>query len=261
METAHSQIGTPGRRRLWLVAAALVAIAALLVALRMTIQPRDLAAWLIDRRTFVDQNLAVSAAAYFALYVAFAALSLPGAWTMSVAGGALFGPWLGAPLVSLSSTAGATVAMLAARYLFRDAVANRFPDFVERVDRGVARDGARWLFAARLTPVIPFFAINLAIGFTRMSVADFALVTMIGALPFVVLYVLTGAEAATIERPADLLSFRLLLVLFALAVAPFAARSLGQWRAARAIVRLAASETYASSNGPCEKGLRRLHGL
>ena len=108
----------------------------------MANEPRDLASWLVGRRAFVERNFVVSAVAYFAVYVAFAALSLPGAWTISVAGGALFGPWLGVPLVSLSSTAGATVAMLASRYLFRGAVERRFPDFVERVDRGLARDGA-----------------------------------------------------------------------------------------------------------------------
>ena len=237
MGAARTQIGGLGRR-FWLAAAILLAAAGLLVAFRTAIEPRDLVAWLIERRAFTERNLVVSAAAYFALYVAFAALSLPGAWAMSVAGGALFGPWFGVPLVSVSSTTGATAAMLAARYLFRDAVAERFPPFVQRVDRGVADDGARWLFAARLTPVIPFFAVNLAVGLTTMRATTFAFVTLIGALPFVILYVLAGAEATTIRGPADLLSPRLLVVLFALAAAPFAAKGLDEWRAARA--RLAA---------------------
>ena len=212
----------------------LAAIAAGVVAFAHGLEPRRVAASLIDARAFVGGHPIGAALGFAALYVAFAALSLPGIWTMSVAGGALFGPWLGAPLVSLSSTAGATVAMLAARYLFRDAAAARFPAFVERVDRGVARDGARWLFAARLTPVIPFFAINLAIGLTRMSTRVFALVTLLGALPIVLIYVLAGQAFATIERPSDVLSARILLALFALALAPFGAKALGEWRASRA---------------------------
>ncbi len=157
---------------------------------------------------------------------------------MSVAGGTLFGVWLGIPLVALSSTAGATVAMLAARYLFRDIVAARFPAFVARVDSGVARDGARYLYAARLTPVIPFFAVNLAMGLTRMPARLFAFVTLVGALPFVVLYVLAGQQLATIDHASDILSPRVVAALFALALAPFAAEALGEWRSARA--RLAA---------------------
>ena len=221
-----------GRRFVWGFVV-LAAIAAGVVAFAHGLEPRRVAASLIDARAFVGGHPIAAASGYAVLYVAFAALALPGIWTMSVAGGALFGPWLGVPLVSLSSTAGATVAMIAARYLFRDAAAARFPAFVERVDRGVARDGARWLFAARLTPVIPFFAINLAIGLTRMPARVFALITLLGALPIVVVYVLAGQAFATIEHPGDVLGWRVLAALFALALAPFGAKALGKWRASR----------------------------
>lgn len=196
--------------------------------------PRRVAVLLVASRDWVATHVQVAALLYGLLYVAFAALSLPGAWTMSVAGGALFGPWLGVPLVSLSSTAGATVAMLASRYLFRGAVERRFRDFVERVNRGLERDGVSYLLAARLTPVIPFFAINLAIGLTRMPARTFALVTLIGALPIVVLYVLAGEQFATIAHPTDVLSGRVLIALFAIAAAPLAFTALGGWREARA---------------------------
>lgn len=63
---------------------------------------------------------------YSISYVAMAALSLPGAGMMSLAGGALFGFWIGVPIVLLSATLGATLAFLAARYLFRDWVEHYF---------------------------------------------------------------------------------------------------------------------------------------
>lgn len=214
------------RRAGWLVAALLVALIVGLVV-GGAADPRRVATSLVAAKGWAGEHLVVSALGYVALYVAFAALSLPGAGAVSLAGGALFGPWLGAPLVSLSSTLGATIAMLLARYLFRDAVEARFPDFVARVDRGVSRDGARYLFAARLTPFVPFFAINLAIGLTRMSVRAFALVTMVGALPIVILYVVAGQQFASIEGPQDILSARLILALLALGAAPFAAKALG----------------------------------
>ena len=135
--------------------------------------------------------------------------------------------------MSASSTAGATLAMLAARYLFHDAVAAQFPNFVARVDRGVARDGVRWLLAARLTPLIPFFAINLGVGLTRMSAATFALVTLIGAFPFALLYAEAGAQLAYVERPGDILSLRLVVLFLALALLPFAAKGVGAWRRRR----------------------------
>ena len=221
------------RRAGWLIAAL---VAALIVGLALigAADPHRVAASLVAAKGWAGEHLAVSALAYAALYVAFAALSLPGAWTMSVAGGALFGPWIGVPLVSFSSTLGATVAMLLARTVFRDAVEARFPDFVARVNRGVARDGARYLFAARLTPLVPFFAVNLGVGLTRMRVSTFVLVTLVGALPIVILYVVAGQQFASIAAPQDILSARIVVALIALAAAPFAAKGLGAWRESRA---------------------------
>ena len=63
---------------------------------------------------------------FFAAYVAVTALSLPGAAIMTLAAGASFGLVMGTVLVSFASTLGATLAMLAARYLLRDSIQARF---------------------------------------------------------------------------------------------------------------------------------------
>jgi uncharacterized membrane protein YdjX (TVP38/TMEM64 family) len=216
-------VASPSRARLAAVALLVVALAALGFGVDFS-AARD---WLAAQRELAAARPITAASLYFAAYLLFAALSLPGAWTLSVAGGALFGAWAGPPLVSLSSAAGATLAMLAARHLFRDAVANRFPVFVARVDRGVARDGARWLFAARLTPVLPYFAVNLAAGLTQMRAWTFARVTLIGAFPFAWIYAEAGAELARVERPFDVLNGWLILIFAALAALPFAIKGAG----------------------------------
>src|SRR5262249_39267202 len=58
----------------------------------------------------VAEHPGTAAAIYFAVYVAVAALSLPAATIVTLAGGALFGRWLGTLLVSFASTLGATLA-------------------------------------------------------------------------------------------------------------------------------------------------------
>lgn len=228
--TKTERAGAKTRRRALLAVLIVVALLGLAAAARMNFDPRDFTAWLASRRAVISANLPVAVAAYAAFYVVYAALPLPMIWVVSVTGGMLFGPWLGFPLVATCSTAGATVAMLASRYLFREAVATRFPVFVERVDRGVARDGAHWLFAARLTPVVPYFAVNLAVGLTGMPALVFALVSLLGVLPLALLFVLAGSEFATIEHPSDVLSLPIVAALLALAVAPFAVRALARWR-------------------------------
>ena len=106
--------------------------------------------------------------AYFAVYVLVTALSLPGAAIMTLLGGAMFGLAVGLLVVSFASSVGATLAMLVSRTLFRDWVSERFRQAYEKVNAGVDRDGALYLFGLRLVPAFPFFVINLVMGLTRM---------------------------------------------------------------------------------------------
>ena len=117
---------------------------------------------------FKAANPLLAAALYGLLYVAVTGLSLPGATVMTLAGGAMFGLLWGTVLVSFASSIGATLAFLAARFLFRDAVKARFGERLKGIDEGMARDGWLYLFTLRLVPVFPFFVINLAMGLTSL---------------------------------------------------------------------------------------------
>ncbi|MGG7054629.1 FAD-dependent oxidoreductase [Nitrosomonas sp. ANs5] len=161
---------------------------------------------------------------YALTYIVMAALSLPGAAVMSLAGGALFGLWVGVPLVLLSATIGATLAFWAARYLLRDAVSRRFGDRLATIDQGLARDGAFYLFSLRMVPAIPFFLINLLMGLTRLSTGTFFWVSLIGMLAGSIVYVNAGTQLAAIETLSDILSPPLLASFLLLAGFPWLAR-------------------------------------
>jgi len=221
------------RSRGWILDFALLALVAAVLA-TVGPSPQAAAQWLLASRNWVNAHLVAAALGFAATYVVFTALSWPAAWTLSVAGGALFGPWLGVPLVSLSSTAGAMVAMLVSRHILRGSVEERFPGFIAGINDGLAKDGVRYLLAARLMPVIPFFAINLAVGLTRMRVATFVCVTLVGAVPLVLLYVTAGEQFATIRSPWDIVGWRILLALFALATTPFVLKGMDARRRTRA---------------------------
>jgi uncharacterized membrane protein YdjX (TVP38/TMEM64 family) len=201
--------------------------------LRNGFDTHALASWIEMRRAYASEHIAASALAYFGVYCGFAALSLPGAWLVSVAGGALFGPWLGAPLVVLSYTAGATLAMLLSRRWLRGLVAARYAALVDKVDAGIARDGARWLLAARLTPAIPFFLVNLAVGLTRMPAITFAAVSAVGSFPLAVLCAIAGSKLTTIERASDVVNAPVLAALAGLGLAALGAGPMLRWRKTR----------------------------
>jgi pyruvate/2-oxoglutarate dehydrogenase complex dihydrolipoamide dehydrogenase (E3) component/uncharacterized membrane protein YdjX (TVP38/TMEM64 family) len=159
----------------------------------------DLAALLAGRPALV-------VAAFFLIYVAVTALSLPGAAIMTLAGGAIFGLVLGTIIVSFASTIGATLAFLTSRYLLRDWVKARFGKRVEAIDRGIAKDGAFYLLTLRLIPAFPFFLINLAMGLTAMRALTFALVSQVGMLLGTIVFVNAGTQLARIRSPGVILS-------------------------------------------------------
>jgi len=145
-------------------------------------------------------------AAFFALYVAVAVLSLPGAAVMTLLGGALFGLWIGTLVVSFASSLGALLAMLASRYLLRDSVESKFGARLADIDRGIQREGAFYLFTLRLVPVFPFFVINLLMGLTSMKAATFYWVSQLGMLAGTLVYVNAGTQLAQIGSLQGILS-------------------------------------------------------
>jgi uncharacterized membrane protein YdjX (TVP38/TMEM64 family) len=178
----------------------------------------------------VGENLILALVVFFLVYVAVTALSLPAAAILTMVAGALFGRWLGTGVVSVASTLGATLAFLSSRYVLRDWVQRRFSDRLEPINRGVEKDGAYYLFTLRLVPVVPFFLINLGMGLTPIRLTTFAAVSWLGMLLGTFLYVNAGTELATLDSPADLLSWKVLGSLALLGIVPLAVRKFVQWK-------------------------------
>ena len=170
----------------------------------------------------------LTALAFFAVYVAVVALSLPGATIMTLAIGALFGFWYGALLVSFASTIGATLAFLASRYMLRDMVQRRFGDKLKGINEGMAKDGALYLFLLRLMPIFPFFLINLLMGLTHIRTATFYWVSQLGMLAGTLVYVNAGTQLARIDSLSGIFSPAVLLSFALLGVFPLVAKRIGQ---------------------------------
>jgi pyruvate/2-oxoglutarate dehydrogenase complex dihydrolipoamide dehydrogenase (E3) component/uncharacterized membrane protein YdjX (TVP38/TMEM64 family) len=170
---------------------------------------------------------------YFAIYLLAAALSMPGAVWITLAGGAIFGVVTGTVIVSFASSIGATIAFLVSRFLLHDWVQNRFRRNLRAVNAGIEKDGPLYLFTLRVVPVFPFWIINLVMGLTTMRTGAFYLVSQIGMLPATIVYVNAGSQLAQIESASDIVSPDLLLALALLGLFPLAAQRLVTWVKAR----------------------------
>ncbi len=153
------------------------------------------------------RNHPVMAVAIYALiYIAVTGLSLPGAAILTLAGGAIFGLLWGTVIVSFTSSIGATLAFLAARFLFRDAVKTRFGERLKTIEAGVTKEGALYLFMLRLVPVFPFFVVNLVMGLTNLKTQTFYWVSQVGMLAGTIVYVNAGTQLGQLESLSDILS-------------------------------------------------------
>jgi len=176
-----------------------------------------------------------TAAVFFALYVAAAALSIPGALILTLAAGAMFGLGWGLLLVSFASSLGALLAFLVARYLLRDTVQARFGKALAPINDGVKKDGTFYLLTLRLVPVFPFWLINLLMGLTPMGAGRFYVVSQLGMLAGTAVYVNAGTQLAAIQSPRDILSPGLLGSFVLLGLFPLLAKAGVAWLARRKV--------------------------
>jgi uncharacterized membrane protein YdjX (TVP38/TMEM64 family) len=171
-----------------------------------------------------DAHPLLASAAFFLTYVAAAALSVPGALVLTIAGGAIFGLLWGLLLVSFASSIGATLAFLTSRFLLHDAIQSRYGERLKAVNAGVRKDGAFYLFTLRLLPVIPFFVVNVVMGLTPIRARTFYAVSQLGMLPATLIFVNAGTELAKVSSPGDILSPVLIGSLVAIGLFPLVAR-------------------------------------
>jgi len=209
---------------------ALLALIALMVAaffyldLGQYLNMETLKARQAEVDAFYRENPATTIAVYFLVYVVMAALSLPGAVWITLAGGAIFGLWTGTLIVSFASSIGATLAFLVARFLLHDWVQDRFGRRLRAVNEGIERDGAFYLFTLRMVPLFPFWVINLVMALTPIRTWVFYVVSQVGMLAGTAVYVNAGSQLARIRSLDGILSPSLLASLTLLGVFPLAAR-------------------------------------
>ncbi|WP_293007735.1 FAD-dependent oxidoreductase [Nitrosomonas sp.] len=175
---------------------------------------------------------------FSAIYIVMAALSFPGATVMTLAGGAMFGLWVGVPVVLVSATIGATLAFWVARYVLRGAVQRRFGDRLGTINKGLERDGVFYLFSLRLAPIFPFFLINLLMGLTTLPSMTYFWVSLVGMFAGTAVYVNAGTQLAAITQMSDVMSPALIISFTALALFPWLARwAIGLIKARRLYAR------------------------
>lgn len=234
----------PPRARLARFAPILLIAAALALAIVFRVHERLSLDTLYEQGraldAFVTANFVMAIAVYVLIYVAVVTISLPGASVLTLSGGFLFGTLIGGAAAWIGATIGATLIFLAARTAFGDLLRARAGGWLERLSAGFRENAFNYLLVLRLTPVAPFFIVNLAPAFFNVSLRDYVLATLIGMIPGAFVYasvgaglkaaLATGASSDPNEAAREILTspavFGPILALIALALIPVLIKAL-----------------------------------
>jgi uncharacterized membrane protein YdjX (TVP38/TMEM64 family) len=110
---------------------------------------------------------------------------------------------LGTVSVFLGASTGAIVSFYLGRYLLRDWVAGLASKYAifEALDAALQDKGFRIMALLRLSPIIPFNAINYIAGVTAISTRDYCL-SLFAIIPGTTLFVFLGASAGSLTDSA-----------------------------------------------------------
>lgn len=180
-----------------------------------------------------------TALAFIAAYAGLVALSVPGSVLFTIAGGVLFGAWLGTAYAVIAATIGATAVFVAARTGFAGLTARAGPQ-LRRIEAGFRKNALSYLLVLRLVPVFPFWLVNLVAGAAGMRLSIYLAGTLFGMIPATFVYASLGSGLGTVVaagQPPDLeVLFRpgVLLPIVGLAILALLPVAYRGWREQRA---------------------------
>ena len=173
-----------------------------------------------DLQLFIDEKFLFYYLLFFIAYIIVTALALPTSLLKTLLAGALFGLLPGVILTSFASTIGSTLCFLLSRYLFKDLIQEKYKKYLSKVNQGIKEEGLLYLFFLRLSPIFPFFIINLTFGLTNMKWTNFYWISQLGMLPATILFVNAGKQLSQINNLEDILTMKVIISLSAIGLLP-----------------------------------------
>lgn len=152
-------------------------------------------------RRFIESNLLAALAIFIATYALATAVSLPGAVILTLAGGFLFGTWVGGAATVAGATFGAIVVFYAVKTSLGAALrakAESSGGRLKSIIDGVHKGAFGYILTLRLIPLVPFWLVNVAAALADAPARAYALATLVGIMPATFIYSGIGAGIGAI---------------------------------------------------------------
>jgi len=163
------------------------------------------------------------------VYIIGTIFFFPGA-ILTLLGGALFGPVLGALYNLTAATIGAMLSFLVARYLASSWVEKKTGGRLKQLLNGVENEGWRFVAFTRLVPLFPFNLLNYGLGLTKIKFSHYSIATYIFMLPGAMAYTYLGYIGKEAATGGEGLIQKAMLALALLGLVAFLPRLIGSVR-------------------------------
>lgn len=155
---------------------------------------------------YAQKHPILSPLLFIGVYIAYAALSIPGIFILSILAGCLFSQPFSTFYVVFSVTCGGSIPFLAARTAFGDYLHKRASPFLIHMEEGFKQHSTSYLLGLRLIPFFPFWIANIAPAFFGIHFFTFLWTTAIGTIPIGFVFTQLGGSLLSLAESKDVLS-------------------------------------------------------
>lgn len=144
--------------------------------------------------------------AFVLIYALATASTIPGPVFLTLLGGMMFGPWVGALAQATGATLGSLVIYMIYRTALGDWLRARFKaraGVMDRLTRSLDRNAFPTLLTLRLIPSVPFVLINACAGMVAAPLKPYLAATFLGLLPSTTLYTWIGHGLGDMLRAGE----------------------------------------------------------
>lgn len=143
--------------------------------------------------TFVADNLVLGILGFILVYASLVAISFPGASLLTVLSGFLFGGLIGGIATVFAATLGAAGIFLITRTSFGEVLEKKASGFVKKLSQGFQENAFEYLLTLRLTPLFPFWVMNIVPAMLNMRLVPYVIATFIGIIPGTLAFAYIGS--------------------------------------------------------------------
>jgi uncharacterized membrane protein YdjX (TVP38/TMEM64 family) len=147
-------------------------------------------------QAYAQQHYWIALAAFILVYALATASTVPGPVFLTLLGGMMFGPYVGA----LAQATGATIGSVVIYYVYRTAIGawlrKKFEadaGLMDRLAKGLDKNAFLTLLTLRLIPSVPFVLINATAGMVAVPLRPYIVATFLGLLPSTFIYTWIGS--------------------------------------------------------------------